>query len=80
MEKITNNEVPHGFPKIRKNTQFQAKDWEDNPATSILGQIAGFVPFAIGQAGSRAIAAAGKSPAPSTTRVRRAPEWSRWNG
>ena len=22
----------------------------------------------------------GKSPAPSTTRVRRAPEWSRWNG
>lgn len=30
MEKITNNEVPHGFPKIRKNTQFQAKDWEDN--------------------------------------------------
>lgn len=40
-----------------------AKDWEDNPATSIVGQIAGFVPFAIGQAGSRAIVAAGKSPA-----------------
>ena len=30
MEKITNNETPHGFPKIRKNTQLQGKDWEDN--------------------------------------------------
>lgn len=47
--------------RIRSSEEL-AKDWEDNPATSVVGQIAGFVPFALGQAGSRAIMATSKAP------------------
>jgi hypothetical protein len=43
-----------------------AQDWENSPYTSAASNIAGFLPFALGQAGTRSIISAVKAPAAAT--------------
>ena len=43
-----------------------SSDWQTNPATAVAGNIAGAVPFLLGQAGVRATLGAAKAPAAAT--------------
>lgn len=43
-----------------------SNDWQTNPATAVAGNIAGAVPFLLGQAGLRATLGAAKAPAAAT--------------